>query len=84
MNAESKIPRIEYDREADAAYIYFRDAAWDHMEILDDYRNIDYAADGQPVGVELLYVSKGVNLDGLPRPDVLAALLERERIPIFA
>lgn len=84
MNTESTLPRTEYDREADAAYIYFRDAAWDHMEILDDYRTIDDAADGQPVGVELLYVSKGVNLDELPRPDLVAALLEREHIPIFA
>ncbi len=31
---------MEYGSDADAAYITFRDAPWDHMDILDDYRNI--------------------------------------------
>lgn len=78
------MPSLEYDPDADAAYITFRDAPWDHMEILDDYRNIDYASDGEPVGVELLYVSKGVNLDGLPMTDAIARLLETAHIKLFA
>ena len=84
MNQECPFPSLEYDPDADAAYITFRDAPWDHMDILDDYRNIDYAPDGEPVGVELLYVSKGVNLDGLPSPDVIAHLLETQHIRVFA
>lgn len=84
MNEKRRMPYLEYDPDADAAYITFRDAPWDHMDILDDYRNIDYAPDGEPVGVELLYVSKGVNLDGLPRAREIARLLETQHIKIFA
>ncbi len=61
-----------------------RDTPWDHMDILDDYRNIDDAPDGEPVGIELLYVSKGVNLDGLPMANAIAWLLETEHLKIFA
>ncbi len=84
MKEERRMPYMEYDPDADAAYITFRDAPWDHMDILDDYRNIDYAPDGEPVGVELLYVSKGVNLDGLPMANEIARLLEAEHFRIFA
>ncbi|MDQ6833511.1 MAG: DUF2283 domain-containing protein, partial [Chloroflexota bacterium] len=75
---------MKFDSDADAAYITFRVVPWDHMDILDDYRNIDHAPDGEPGGVELLYVSKGVNLDGLPMSNVIARLLETEHIKIFA
>ncbi len=54
------------------------------MDILDDYRNIDYTPDGESGGVELLYVSKGVNLDGLPMANVIARLLGTEHIKMFA
>ncbi len=84
MNEARRMPYLEYDSDADAAYITFRDAPWDHMDILDDYRNIDYTPDGESGGVELLYVSKGVNLDGLPMANVIARLLGTEHIKIFA
>lgn len=57
---------------------------WDHMEILDDHCNVDYGQDGQPNGVELLYISDGVNLDGLPQCDVIERLLAEHHIPVFA
>lgn len=72
------MPYVTYDSEADAAFVYFRKAPWDHTDILDDYRNIDYGPDG----VELLYVSNDVNLDGLPRRDVIERLLAA-RHPMF-
>lgn len=79
------MPRMDYDRDADAAYISLRDGATiAYTENLDGTRLIDYADDGEAVGVELLDVSEGVNLDDLPVPDVIVSLLERERIPIFA
>ncbi|GEM_PF-1197145 len=61
--------RLTYDTEADAAYIYLRPmpaTGVDHTVALDTDRMVDYAGD-EPVGVELLNVSLGVNLDGLPR-----------------
>ena len=75
MSEERQFPYMTYDPEVDAAYVYFRKASWDHMDIIDDSRNIDYGPDGEPNGVELLYVSDGVNLDGLPRRDVVERLL---------
>jgi uncharacterized protein YuzE len=84
MNKDHSYPYMTYDAEVDAAYVYFRDAAWDHMQIIDDYRNVDYGLDGEPNGVELLYVSDGVNLDGLPHRDIIESLLAENHIPMFA
>jgi len=84
MNEERHFPYMTHDSEIDAAYVYFRKVPWDHMDILDDYRNVDYGPDGEPNGVELLYVSDGVNLDGLPRRDVIERLLAERHIPMFA
>ncbi len=84
MNEEHPVPYMTYDPEVDAAYVYFRKGPWDHMDILDDCRNIDYGLDGEPNGVELLYVSDGVNLDGLPCRDVIERLLTERHIPMFA
>ena len=84
MNEKRRFPSLTYDSDVDAAYIYFRQAPWDHMKILDDCRNVDYGSDGEPNGVELLYVSDGVNLDGLPQRDVIERLLAERHIPVFA
>lgn len=76
--------RLDYDREADAVYIWMRDAPYAYGEDLDAERRIDYGSDGIPVGVELLNVSAGVRLDDLPDHQTLARLLDRERFNIFA
>ena len=47
---------------------------------LDGSRLIDYAEDGQPVGVELLDVSAGVNLSDLPAREIITRLLAEHRI----
>ncbi len=75
---------LRYDREADAAYITLRDLPYAYGEDIDRERRIDYAATGTPIGVELLCVSRGVNLDDLPERDTVAALLEEQRIRVFA
>jgi uncharacterized protein YuzE len=69
-------PLLEYDESADAAYVSFSDAEWDHQVRLDDGRGINYAADGTVIGVELLSPRrKGVVLDGLPFPDDIARVV---------
>jgi uncharacterized protein YuzE len=78
------VARLEYDRGADAVYIYLRDAPYAYGTDLDDERRIDFAPDGTPRGIELLSVSHGVNLDGLPQREVIAALLEAESVPVLA
>jgi len=67
---------LKYDAEADAIYIYLSEKPYAYGANLDDERRIDYASDSTPIGVELLCVSDGVNLDSLPRMDEIAEVLE--------
>ncbi len=75
---------FEHDPEADAIYVQLRDRPVARTQALDDERIIDYAADGTPRGVELLAVSHGVNLDGVPERAVIDALLQAHNIKVFA
>jgi uncharacterized protein YuzE len=78
-------PLLEYDEAADAAYISFSDAEWDHQVRLDDARGINYGADGSVIGVELLSPRrKGVLLDGLPYPDDIARVVRAVGFRILA
>ena len=76
--------RLEHDPDADAIYIHLRDLPYAFGEDLDHERRIDYAADGQPIGVELLCVSQGVNVDDLPEKEAITRLLEEHNIKVFA
>lgn len=76
---------MTYNREADAADIYLQEGiSVARTKNLDGVRLIDYADSSEPVGIELLDVSAGVNLDDLPSRDVIATLLEKQHIKIFA
>ncbi len=76
--------RIEYDKEADAIYIYLSDAPYAYGENLDHERRIDYAKDGIPIGVELLCVSEGVITDDLPSQREIERLLGDRGIKVYA
>jgi uncharacterized protein YuzE len=76
--------RCEYDREADAIYIYLNNKPYAYGKDLDDGRRIDYAVDDTPIGIELLGVSQGVEMDGIPYPVEVAKLLKDHNIKIFA
>jgi len=76
--------RIEYDRTADAIYIYLSDAPYAYGENLDHERRIDFAKDGTPIGVELLCVSEGVITNDLPHRGEIERLLEKHHIKLFA
>jgi len=67
--------QLKHDREADAIYAYLSQMPYAYGVDLDNERRIDYSADGIPVGVELLCVSNGVNLTGLPDAGELASQL---------
>ncbi len=58
--------RITHDPEAGAVYIVLRDVPVAHTKERDSDRIVDYGADGQPRGIELLNVSMGVDPDGMP------------------
>lgn len=76
--------RLEYDKDANAIYIYLRDLPYAYNKVLDDERVIDYAADHLPTGVELLNVDHGVNVDDLPERDAIVGILEDHDIKVFA
>jgi hypothetical protein len=64
--------------------VYLSDKPYAFGEDHDYQRRIDYAANHTPSGVELLNVSKGVDLSDLPRAVELAAVLRASDIKTFA
>jgi hypothetical protein len=71
---------VIYDSESDALSIDFPGAGPGRSvrkEHLDEVRFLDHDAGGRPISIELLDASRGVEIDGLPEPDVVRAALER-------
>jgi uncharacterized protein YuzE len=75
---------LTYDETADAVYVYFERRDVDRTDQLTDRVNVDYAADGIPIGVEFLDVSLGIDLDNVPHRADLARLLEERHFRVFA
>jgi uncharacterized protein YuzE len=69
--------QVRYDPEADAIYVSLRehDGQLRSRNAGDWRRVVDYDEAGEPVGVELLAVSTGLDLDGLPEADAIGAAL---------
>jgi len=57
---------ITYDREADALYVRLSGSPVAKTSSLDDFRMIDYSADGSVVGVEFIDVTAGIDLEDVP------------------
>lgn len=55
------------------AFVAMPPAAIAMTEAIDDDRLLDYDAAGNVIAIELLHVSAGVHLDGLPRQEEVAA-----------
>ena len=75
---------LEYDKDVQAVYIQLRDLPYAFGKDLDNFRRIDFSADGQPVGVELLDVDQGVNTDGLPERNSIEDALAEHGIKAYA
>lgn len=76
--------RATYDRKADAVYVVLSSKPYARGENLDDARRVDYAEDGTPIGVELLYVSQGVDLTDLPNSKGIEKAIAGYHLPILA
>ena len=74
---------FKHDAEADAIYISLSNKPYAYGKDLDDLRRIDYDAEDNPRGVELLCVSEGVNLNSLPYAGEIAEVLEANRIKTY-
>lgn len=70
----------KHDIKADAVYIYLSDAPVAYTKELDDNRLMDYSADHKPVGIDLLSVSKGVDVEDLPRKKDILKVLDELKI----
>ncbi len=57
---------LTYDEQADAVYVQFRRSAVARTEELNDSVAVDYDAEDQPLGVEFLNVSSGIELNRVP------------------
>jgi uncharacterized protein YuzE len=67
---------LEYDTDADALYVQLRQPNGPvNTEFIDVARYVDYDADGNVIGVELLGVSQGVDFEGLPDAERIAEAL---------
>ena len=76
--------KIRYDKQADAIYILFNDKPYAHGKDLDEERRVDYDANGNVRGVELLCVSTGVITDDLPNRLEIERALGMRGIKVYA
>ena len=78
--------KSEYDLQADAAYVYLRsrrNVAYASTERLDGSRFMDLGADGEPIGIDFMDVSRGVDLTGIPRMEEVAEALRRHGLRVL-
>ena len=75
-----------FNEENDVLYIQFSEADVDRTVALDDLRLVDYDAAKEPVGVEFMAASDGLDVSDVPFSDQIAAILARNGLDfaIFA
>ncbi|MBU1252384.1 MAG: DUF2283 domain-containing protein [Nanoarchaeota archaeon] len=61
---------ITYGKEADAAYIKFREGQFFKNQKIDDFPIIDLDKDGKILGIELLDASKRIPIESLSEVNV--------------
>ena len=76
--------KLKYDKVADAIYIKLSNMPYAYGKDLDDLRRIDYDADDNPSGVELLCVSMGVITNDLPNRAEIERALDDRGIKVYA
>ncbi len=75
---------IRYDEMADAIYVRLSNAKCAYTKSLGALRNVDYSADNEPIGVELLCVSDGVDLSDLPYAEDIGRALQDSQFKVLA
>jgi uncharacterized protein YuzE len=68
---------FKYDESVDAIYLLISSKPWDHQVRLDDSRGINYDADNNVLGIEILSPRRrGIRLDDLPYKDEIVRALK--------
>jgi uncharacterized protein YuzE len=75
--------KLRYDKKADAVYVLLSDKPYAYGKDLDDKRRVDYDAEGNPRGIELLCVSTGVITDDLPEREKVEKMLGEKGIKVY-
>ncbi len=70
------LPSLTYDAEADILYVQLSDAEVAYTRSLDDFRLVDYSADGGIVGIEFVDASAGVDLADVPSRETVERLID--------
>ena len=68
------VVKITFDKEADAAYIYFKEISKGEVAktiSLNDSINIDLDSDGQIIGMEILDASENMPVSALNSAEIL-------------
>ena len=76
--------QLTFDETADAVYVYFSENVVARTHEINDHVSIDYDDNDEPVGVEFLDVSDGIDLDNVPFRAEVSRLLEESHIKQYA
>ena len=69
--------KIEYSKEADAIYVYFKEEYVSKSKEIEDGVVVDFDADGQLIGIEVLDVSQRFSLSDIVNVSIENLPLER-------
>ncbi len=75
---------LQYDPDADALYIRLSDLPYAYGEDIDHERRIDYAANSEAIGIEILAVSEGIDTHGLSHETAICRLAKEHALKVFA
>ena len=75
--------KVGMDQKLDSIFIEFESGTAGYAEELDDNRIVDYSLNpGEPIGVCLHNISKGVTLKGLPQPELVRDILTAFKVDV--
>jgi len=69
--------KIEYSKEADAIYVYFKEEYVSKSKEIEDGVVVDFDANGQLIGIEVLDVSQRFSLSDIVNINIENLPLER-------
>ncbi len=75
---------FKHDPEADAIYIKLNSLPYAYGVDLDNERRVDYSEDRTPIGIELLCVSNGIDVTGLPKLEKISELLRNAGFSVYS
>jgi uncharacterized protein YuzE len=74
--------KVLHDKRSDAIYIQFSELPYSYGNRLDDERYIDYGENGELLGISILDLRAGVDLEGLPERDTIEKVLTERGIKV--